>query len=92
LPIENGAFFGGLYLYSLCEKYDFEPDAKLQNEIKILADGLLLLCDVCKCDGCIARGVADDGVSHPPFSSEDQFGPWMLGLGGLCTRQHPMIK
>lgn len=83
LPIENGAFFGGLYLYSLCEKYDFEPDAKLQNEIKILADGLLLLCDVCKCDGCIARGVADDGVSHPPFSSEDQFGPWMLGLWRL---------
>lgn len=81
--IENGAFFGGLYLYGLCEKYDFAPDDKLKNEIHIIADGLLLLCDVCKRDGCIARGVADDGVSHPPFSSEDQFGPWLLGLWRL---------
>ena len=82
-PIENGAFFGGLYLYGLCEKYDFAPDETLKNEIKTIADGLFLLCDVCKQDGCIARGVADDGVSHPPFSSEDQFGPWMLGLWRL---------
>lgn len=83
LPIENGAFFTGLYLYSLCEKYDFAPDETLKNEIKILANGLLILCDVCKHDGCIARGVADDGVSHPPLSSEDQAGPWLLGLWRL---------
>lgn len=83
VSIENGAFFTGLYLYSLCEKYDFAPDESLKKEIKILSEGLLLLCDVCKKDGCIARGVADDGVSHPPFSSEDQFGPWILGLWRL---------
>ncbi len=67
----------------MCEKYDYAPDDKLKNEIRILADGLLLLCDVCRQDGCIARGVADDGASHPPFSSEDQFGPWLLGLWRL---------
>lgn len=78
--IENGAFFGGLYLYGLCHRYNYSPSEKLKSEIEIIADGLMLLCDVGKVDGFIARGVADDGISHYPFSSEDQVGPWLLGL------------
>ena len=83
VSIENGAFFTGLYLYGLSEKYECAPEEQLKKEILILANGLFLLCDVCKTDGCIARGVAEDGVSHPPFSSEDQLGPWLLGLWRL---------
>ncbi|MBQ9545628.1 MAG: hypothetical protein IJV00_10935 [Clostridia bacterium] len=83
VSIENGAFFGGLYLYGLCEKFEHEADEELKKEIEVIYKGLLLLCDVCRTDGCIARGVADDGVSHPFYSSDDQFGPWMLGLWKL---------
>ena len=79
-PIANGAMFGGLYLYALCEKYAQAPDASLKNEMAILIRGLLQLCDVSEVDGFIARGVADDGVTHYPCSSNDQTGPWILGL------------
>ena len=82
-PNSDGAFFTGLYLYGLCEKYDFAPGEQLLREIRLLADGLLLLCDVGRVDGFIARGVADDGISHYPVGSEDQFGPWLLGLWRL---------
>ena len=79
-PIADGAMFGGLYLYALCKKYDMEPSTALKDEIYILIRGLLLLCDISDVDGFIARGVADDGVTHYPCSSNDQTGPWILGL------------
>ncbi len=81
--IADCAFFGGLYLYGLCERYDLAPTADLKEEIETLANGLLLLCDIGKVDGFIARGVADDGVTHYPCSSTDQVGPWVLGLWRL---------
>lgn len=83
--IENGAFFTGLYLYGLCEKYDKTHESETKKEILLLAKGLFLLSDVSEVDGFIARGVADDGVSHYPFSSEDQFGPWLLALTRLSA-------
>ena len=79
-PIADGAMFGGLYLYALCKKYNDKPDEELKKEIHILINGLFMLCDVSKVDGFIARGVADDGVTHYPCSSNDQTGPWILGL------------
>lgn len=82
---ENGAFFTGLYLYALCRKYDLSPDEELKGEILGFCDSLFRLCDVCKNDGCIARGVAEDGHSHYPFSSEDQAGPFILGLWRLSV-------
>ena len=78
--IADCAFFGGLYLFGLCERYDTAPIDTLKTEISMLAKGLLLLCDVAKVDGFIARGVADDGVTHYPCSSTDQVGPFVLGL------------
>lgn len=81
--IENGGFFGGLYLYALVTDYDKNPTENRKNEIMILANGLFILCDVSETDGFIARGVADDGSSHYPVSSEDQVGPWLLGLWKL---------
>ncbi len=99
--IADCAFFGGLYLYGLCEKYDLAPDEKLKQEINILVDGLLLLCDVSKVDGFIARGVADDGVTHYPTTTVDQVGPWLLGIwrvihstvadDDLCNKIRPRL-
>ena len=63
-PIADCAMFGGLYLYALCEKYESAPSEELKKELHILIKGLLLLCDVSDVDGFIARGVADDGVTH----------------------------
>ena len=79
-PIENGAFFGGIYLCALLKKYKDAPDGQTEKEIEILVNGLFLLQDVGSVGGFIARGVADDGRAHYPFSSEDQFTPWVLGL------------
>ena len=79
-PIADCAMFGGLYLYALCEKYELCPSEHLRNELLTLINGLLLLCDISEVDGFIARGVADDGVTHYPCSSNDQTGPWILGL------------
>ena len=79
-PIENGAFFTGLYLYALLAEYDKRKDDKTANEIATLAGGLFLLQDIGNVEGFIARGVADDGVSHYPFSSDDQFTPWVLAV------------
>ena len=79
-PIADGAMFGGLYLYALLKKYEIEPNDSLKEQLHTLVNGLLLLCDVSKVDGFIARGVADDGKTHYPCSSNDQTGPWILGL------------
>ena len=80
---ENGAFFTGLYLYALCEAYEFEPSDRLKSEIHGLCGGLFTLCDVGIHDGFIARGVSTDGKSHYPFSSDDQAAPFILGLSKL---------
>ena len=79
-PIADGAMFGGLYLYALCQRYAATPSEALKKDIGVLIRGLLLLCDISDVDGFIARGVADDGVTHYPCSSNDQTGPWILGL------------
>lgn len=81
--IADCAFFGGLYLYGLCEKYETAPTPTLKDELLQLANGLLKLADIGKVDGFIARGVADDGITHYPSSSTDQVGPFVLGLWRL---------
>ena len=79
-PVENGAFFTGLYLKALLLQYENEPDQADAAEIRLLAQGLQLLNKVSSHPGFIARGVADDGYSHYPFSSEDQAVPWVMGM------------
>lgn len=88
-PIENGAFFGGLYMAALIHKHANARAEGLAADIRYLAKGLMLLQDVGARDGFIARGVADDGHSHYPCSSEDQVTPWLMGMyaymhSGLC--------
>lgn len=89
-PIENCAFFTGLYATALIRQYCAAPDPVLQNEIETLIQGLYLLQDVGKCEGFIARGVGTDGKCHYPLSSEDQVMPWILAVyayyqSPLCT-------
>jgi len=80
LPIENGAFFTGLYVYALLEEYRKHRSPKTAGEIDILIKGLYLLQDVAKVDGFIARGVGEDGRSHYPMGAECQNFPWILAL------------
>lgn len=80
LPIANGAFYTGLYAYALLEKYNRTPCVQVAEEIKTLMNGLMLLQDVAKVDGFIARGVGEDGVSHYPMSAECQIFPWALAM------------
>ena len=80
LPIENGAFFTGLYAYALIDKYNKTKCPKTAEEIKILINGLFILQDVAKVEGFIARGVGDDGISHYPMGAECQVFPWVLAL------------
>ncbi|MCQ2386433.1 MAG: hypothetical protein MJ078_07160, partial [Clostridia bacterium] len=101
-PIADGAFFTGLYLYGLCvrdekirksAKADTDAAAAVRKEeILKLMNGLFLLDDVSPVDGFIARGVASDGVSHYPYRSEDQFGPWVLGLWKLYNTDLPSAE
>ena len=79
-PIENGAFFTGLYAYALLSAPNGDP-----QEIRTLLNGLRLLQDVSRRDGFIARGVATDGAAHYPFSSEDQVAPWLLAMNAYRT-------
>lgn len=79
-PVENGAFFTGLYVRALIAKYNKDKNQQTAEEIETLIRGLYLLQDVGNVEGFIARGVADDGKAHYPFSSDDQFTPWVLGL------------
>jgi len=79
-PIENGAFFTGLYLGGLTEAFRLSPSEKLKNEILTLIGGLFRLQDVGNTPGFIARGVATDGTSHYPMGSDDQTAPWVYGL------------
>jgi len=87
--IENGAFFAGLYLYALVGEYEEKPTEDLKEDILLLTRGLLKLEEVGKVDGFVARGVGTDGKCHYPFSSEDQVGPWILGLWKLYHSEIP---
>ena len=86
-PIENGGFFTGLYLAGMISRR--AAGAGGDNEILQLTRGLFRLQDVGNTDGFIARGVAEDGVSHYPFGSPDQTIPWIYGLWRLYQSDLP---
>ncbi len=88
-PIENGGFFGGLYLDALCNRWRAtraEADAARARQI---AAGLLKLAATRGPPGFVARGFASDGVSHYPASSSDQTFPWFYGLYRYATSGLP---
>lgn len=88
-PIENGGFFGGLYLDALCRRWRATRDAVAAAEARKVAAGLLKLADAGATPGFIARGFADDGTSHYAASSSDQTYPWFYGLWCYATSGLP---
>ncbi len=78
-PIENGSFFGGLYLDALCTHYAVTNSPAVAERARKIAAGLYKLGS-CGKPGFIARGFADDGKTHYPASSDDQSYPWFLGM------------
>jgi hypothetical protein len=79
-PIEDGAFFTGLYLVAACERARQSGLPGDQDKAKILAQGLLKLASVSDVPGFISRGVGTDGITHYPNGSNDQTIPWFYGL------------
>lgn len=79
-PIENGAFFNGIYLDGLCNRWKISRKQSDAQEARKIADGLIRLATIGHVPGFIARGVAEDGQSHHVAGSDDQTGPWFYGL------------
>ncbi len=79
-PIENGGFFNGDLLTGLCDLYEKFPSEKLKRQMQALFRGLCRLQDGSPVKGCILRGIASDGKSFYPASSEDQVIPFLQGL------------
>ncbi|MVM40365.1 hypothetical protein GO730_26430 [Spirosoma sp. HMF3257] len=79
-PIENGAFFNGIYLDGLCNRWKISRKQADAVEARKVADGLVRLATVGRVPGFIARDIASDGKSHHVAGSDDQTGPWFYGM------------
>lgn len=79
-PIENGAFFGGLFLDGLCSRWSVRRDERSAADARRIAAGLVRLAQVGRTPGFIARGISTDGKSHYAAGSDDQTFPWFYGL------------
>ena len=79
-PIENGAFFNGDLLTGLIDLYEKHPSERLKTQMRRLLAGLFQLHDLSPVEGCILRGLASDGKTAYPASSNDQVIPWLLGV------------
>lgn len=79
-PIENGAFFNGLYLEAMLHRWRLTRREADADKARRLAGGLMLLASVSDVKGFVGRGVATDGRSHYPMGSDDQTLPWFYGL------------
>jgi hypothetical protein len=91
-PIENGGYFGGIYLISQCMRYEQEKTPENGEKVKRLVNGLYKLQDIGNVPGFIARGVATDGKSTYPVSSADQTMPFIIGLWRYLKTDIPNEK
>ena len=79
-PIENGAMFNGLYLDAAVNRWRSTKAREDAAKARRLMEGLLLLNSISDVKGFVGRGVSTDGRSHYPMGSDDQTGPWFIGL------------
>lgn len=91
-PIEDGAFFTGLYLIAACDRANRTKEDTDKDKARILAQGLLKLASVSDVPGFIARGVSTDGKTHYPNGSNDQTIPWVYGLYYYLKTDIPSAK
>jgi len=80
MPIEDGPFFGGLFLDGLINRWRARRDAESAEKVRRIAFGLVKLAEASPLPGFIPRGLGEDGKSFYPASSEDQVFPWFYGL------------
>lgn len=78
--IEDGAFYNGLYLDALCNRYKKLQTAEAARKARDIAGGLIKLATVSKAPGFIARNILPDGETYYPASSDDQTFPWFYGM------------
>ncbi len=88
-PIEDGPFFGGLFLDGLCNRWRSRRDEESAKAARTIAAGLMTLADFSKVPGFVPRGIGADGVSFYPASSEDQVFPWFYGLWSYLGTELP---
>ena len=81
-PIENGAFFNGLYMEAAVNRWRKTQRPEDAEKARRLANGLMLLGSASEVKGFVGRGVATDGKSHYRMGSDDQTLPWFYGLWG----------
>lgn len=79
-PIENGAFFNGLYMDAAVGRWRMTRATPDAEKARRLAQGLMLLASIGTVKGFVGRGVATDGRAHYPMGSDDQTLPWFYGL------------
>jgi len=79
-PMENGAFFNGLYLDGIVRRWGLTHAPEDREKAVTLVHGLTLCATVGSTPGFIARGVFADGKSHYGIGSDDQTSPWFYGL------------
>lgn len=79
-PIENGAFFNGLYMDAVVGRWRVTGASPDADKARRLAKGLMLLASIGAVKGFVGRGVATDGRAHYPMGSDDQTLPWFYGL------------
>jgi hypothetical protein len=79
-PIEDGPFFGGLYLSGQCRRWQVRQDEESAACARRIAAGLVKLAKASATPGFVPRGFGSDGLCHYSISSEDQIFPWCFGL------------
>ncbi|QHV94558.1 hypothetical protein [Spirosoma endbachense] len=78
--IEDGAFYNGIYLDGLCERWKKLRTKQTASEARNVANALIKLATVSQVPGFIARNILPDGKTYYPASSDDQTFPWFYGL------------
>lgn len=78
--IEDGAFYNGIYLDGLCERWKKMKTEEAAKDARLIAEGLIKLATVSKSPGFIARNILPDGITYYPASSDDQTFPWFYGM------------
>ena len=79
-PIENGPFFGGLYIDGILRRWKLTGSDEDREKARALMEGLMLCASVGNAPGFVARAVLEDKTSHYAIGSDDQTGPWIYGL------------
>lgn len=87
-PIEDGAYYGGLYLGALVNLADHGgfPAAAAAKRV---AAGLLAVSECGESEGFIARNFIGEKRTHYAVGSNDQTFPWFYGLWRYCRSRVP---